>query len=103
MATNNMYRVGDFVYVDSGPTEPFGIRRIDELQKSATGNVEVEVMVYYRRIDLPPETITEADENLAEYWDEMSKKYPTQVDRYIWTNDLNFRHKVKFKKSFNIC
>jgi len=74
-----MYRVGDYVYVDGGPTEPFGVRRIDELQKSAAGNVEVEVMIYHRRIDLPPELTTVADENLAEYWDEMSKKYPAQV------------------------
>ena len=86
MAVNNMYRVGDFVYVDNGPTEPFGVRRIDELQKSPNGNVEVEVMVYYRRIDLPPEAISEADENLAEYWDEMSKKYPTQVQLAILVN-----------------
>ena len=40
MSANNMYRVGDYVYVDGGPTEPFGVRRIDELQKSAAGNVE---------------------------------------------------------------
>ena len=80
-ANNNMYRVGDYVYVDAGPNEPFGVRRIDELQKSAaTGNVEAEVMIYYRRIDLPAEVIAVADENLADgYWDEMAKKYPTQV------------------------
>ena len=36
-------------------------------------------MIYYRRIDLPAEVITVADENLADYWDEMAKKYPTQV------------------------
>lgn len=41
MSANNMYRVGDYVYVDAGPTEPFAVRRIDELQKSASGNVEV--------------------------------------------------------------
>ena len=43
MAAHNMYRIGDFVYVDVGPTEPYAVRRIDELQKAATGNVEVEV------------------------------------------------------------
>jgi hypothetical protein len=79
-ANSNMYRVGDYVYVDAGPNEPFGVRRIDELQKSAaTGNVEAEVMIYYRRIDLPAEVISVADENLADYWDSMAKKYPTQV------------------------
>ena len=72
---NNMYRTGDYVYVDIGPTDPYAVRRIDELQKLPTGNVEVEVMIYYRRSDLSPEMVTVADENLAEYWDEMSLKY----------------------------
>jgi len=79
MAMNNMYRIGDYVYVDVGPTEPYAVRRIDELQKLANGNVEVEVMMYYRRADLPPEMAPVADENLSEYWDDVSKKYPAQV------------------------
>ena len=49
MAMNNMYRVGDYVYVDTGPTDPYSVRRIDELQKLPNGNVEVEVMMYYRQ------------------------------------------------------
>jgi len=79
MAANNMYRVGDYVYVDQGPAVPFGVRRIDELQKSATGNVEMEVMIYLRRLDLSKDVLPMADENLKEFWDEMSKKYPAQV------------------------
>ena len=94
-SSNNMYRVGDFVYVDQGPHVPYGVRRIDELQKSATGNVEMEVMIYLRRMDVNKEVLPVADENLKgnadamkkshsifgilEFWDEMSKKYPTQV------------------------
>jgi len=77
--SNNMYRVGDFVYVDQGPHVPYGVRRIDELQKSATGNVEMEVMIYLRRMDVNKEVLPMADENLKEFWDEMSKKYPVQV------------------------
>jgi len=79
MSANNMYRVGDYVYVDQGPSVPFGVRRIDELQKSASGNVEMEVMIYYRRLDLSKDVLPMADENLKEFWDEMSKKYPAQV------------------------
>ena len=53
-------------------------------------------MIYLRRIDLPKETLHVADENLrgifqnemskihyyhnSEYWDEMAKKYPAQVN-----------------------
>jgi len=80
MSASNMYRTGDYVYVDAGPVSPFGVRRIDELQKSASGNVEMEVMIYLRRIDLPKEVLHVADENLREYWDEMAKKYPAQVN-----------------------
>lgn len=83
MSASNMYRTGDYVYVDAGPVNPFGVRRIDELQKSASGNVEMEVvnwkpflfikastyfksqvMIYMRRIDLPKEVLNVADENL---------------------------------------
>ena len=64
MSTNNMYRVGDYVYVDQGPTVPFGVRRIDELQKTASGNVEMEVMIYLRRMDLSKDVLPMADENL---------------------------------------
>lgn len=81
MAPNNMYRVGDYVYVDNGPSNPFGVRRIDELTKSSNGNVEVRVMMYNRRCDLPQkqEIIDVANKNLEDYWDKMSRKYPTQV------------------------
>lgn len=79
-SSNNMYRVGDFVYVDQGPHVPYGVRRIDELQKSQSGNVEMEVMIYLRRMDVNKEVLPVADENLKEFWDEMSKKYPTQVN-----------------------
>ena len=36
-------------------------------------------MIYNRRIDLPAELITVADENLTEYWDDTARKYPAQV------------------------
>ena len=68
-SSNNMYRVGDFVYVDQGPHVPYGVRRIDELQKSQSGNVEMEVMIYLRRMDVNKEVLPVADENLkGENW-----------------------------------
>lgn len=79
MSANNMYKVGDYIYIDGGPGQPFGVRRIDDLKKSESGTVDMEVMIYMRRIELPPEVLPMADENLKEFWDEMSKKYPTQV------------------------
>merc|ERR1719479_737001 len=36
-------------------------------------------MIYLRRMDVNKEVLPMADENLKEFWDEMSKKYPVQV------------------------
>ncbi|XP_034485115.1 metastasis-associated protein MTA3 isoform X1 [Drosophila innubila] len=62
MATN-MYRVGDYVYVETAPNSPFLIRRIEELNKNQTGNVEAKVMCFYRRRDLPNPLVQLADKH----------------------------------------
>ncbi|XP_067617860.1 metastasis-associated protein MTA3 isoform X3 [Eurosta solidaginis] len=62
MATN-MYRVGDYVYVETNPNNPFLIRRIEELNKNQSGNVEAKVMCFYRRRDLPNPLVQLADKH----------------------------------------
>ncbi|KAH9380482.1 hypothetical protein HPB48_008816 [Haemaphysalis longicornis] len=42
----------DYVFFETSSTAPFQIRRIEELVKTANGNVEAKVMCYYRRRDL---------------------------------------------------
>ncbi|CAL8073873.1 unnamed protein product [Calicophoron daubneyi] len=61
MASNNMYRVGDFVYFESSATAPYQIRRIDELNKTPTGAVEAKVACYYRRRDVSIALINQAE------------------------------------------
>ncbi|XP_052894639.1 metastasis-associated protein MTA1 [Anopheles moucheti] len=61
--TTNMYRVGDYVYVETSSTTPFQIRRIDELNKTPNGNVEAKVMCFYRRRDLPTPLVQLADKH----------------------------------------
>ncbi|XP_022920075.1 metastasis-associated protein MTA3 isoform X2 [Onthophagus taurus] len=61
--TANMYRVGDYVYFESTSTAPYQIRRIEELNKTATGNVEAKVMCFYRRRDLPSSLVQLADKH----------------------------------------
>ncbi|XP_040175522.1 metastasis-associated protein MTA1 [Anopheles arabiensis] len=61
--TTNMYRVGDYVYVETSPTTPYQIRRIDELNKTPSGNVEAKVMCFYRRRDLPTPLVQLADKH----------------------------------------
>uniref|UniRef100_A0A182W332 BAH domain-containing protein n=1 Tax=Anopheles minimus TaxID=112268 RepID=A0A182W332_9DIPT len=58
-----MYRVGDYVYVETSSTTPFQIRRIDELNKTPNGNVEAKVMCFYRRRDLPTPLVQLADKH----------------------------------------
>ena len=48
VSSNNMYRVGDYVYFESSQAGPYNIRRIEELNKTATGNVEARAMCFYR-------------------------------------------------------
>ncbi|XP_019870443.2 metastasis-associated protein MTA3 isoform X1 [Aethina tumida] len=61
--TSNMYRVGDYVYFETSSTSPYQIRRIEELNKTASGNVEAKVMCFYRRRDLPSQLIQLADKH----------------------------------------
>ncbi|CAD5231409.1 unnamed protein product [Bursaphelenchus xylophilus] len=57
----NMYRVGDYVYIDLHANQPYAIRRIEELNKTATGTVEAKVVAFYRRRDLPAQLLKIAD------------------------------------------
>ncbi|XP_034485116.1 metastasis-associated protein MTA3 isoform X2 [Drosophila innubila] len=76
MATN-MYRVGDYVYVETAPNSPFLIRRIEELNKNQTGNVEAKVMCFYRRRDLPNPLVQLADKHQPALEEERTS--PTQA------------------------
>ncbi|XP_052835198.1 metastasis-associated protein MTA3 isoform X2 [Drosophila gunungcola] len=77
MATN-MYRVGDYVYVEATtPNSPYLIRRIEELNKNQTGNVEAKVMCFYRRRDLPNPLVQLADKHQPALDEERTS--PTQA------------------------
>ncbi|KAJ6637785.1 Metastasis-associated protein MTA3, partial [Pseudolycoriella hygida] len=61
--TTNMYRVGDYVYFETSSSSPYQIRRIEELNKTPSGNVEAKVMCFYRRRDLPNPLVQLADKH----------------------------------------
>ncbi|PAA84932.1 hypothetical protein BOX15_Mlig010254g1 [Macrostomum lignano] len=65
----NMYRVGDYVYFETSATAPYQIRRIEELTKTPTGNVEAKVMCFYRRRDVSNTLVSLADKHQS-YIDE---------------------------------
>ncbi|PNJ80094.1 MTA3 isoform 14 [Pongo abelii] len=59
----NMYRVGDYVYFENSSSNPYLIRRIEELNKTASGNVEAKVVCFYRRRDISNTLIMLADKH----------------------------------------
>ncbi|KAK9884029.1 hypothetical protein WA026_004962 [Henosepilachna vigintioctopunctata] len=74
--TANMYRVGDYVYFETSSTSPYQIRRIEELNKTASGNVEAKVMCFYRRRDIPSQLIQLADKHQCALDSESSSSSP---------------------------
>ncbi|KAH7693921.1 ELM2 domain containing protein, partial [Aphelenchoides avenae] len=60
--SQNMYRVGDYVYFEVFPSSPYQIRRIEELNKTPNGTVEAKVICFYRRRDLPTSLLRIADQ-----------------------------------------
>ena len=63
----SLSRVGDYVFFESSASGPFSIRRIEELNKTATGNVEARVMCFYRRAEIPSSLVPIADKH---HWGE---------------------------------
>uniref|UniRef100_A0A3Q1FVN0 Metastasis associated 1 family, member 3 n=1 Tax=Acanthochromis polyacanthus TaxID=80966 RepID=A0A3Q1FVN0_9TELE len=74
----NMYRVGDYVFFENSSSNPYLIRRIEELNKTASGNVEAKVVCFYRRRDISHSLIQLADKHAKELEEE--KENPTETD-----------------------
>ncbi|KAK2576450.1 hypothetical protein KPH14_005781 [Odynerus spinipes] len=91
--TANMYRVGDYVYFETSSTSPYQIRRIEELNKTASGNVEAKVMCFFRRRDLPSTLIMLADKH---QWMEETVVGPGGVTEL----STKQRHQMKHRELF---
>ncbi|XP_011352296.1 metastasis-associated protein MTA3 isoform X2 [Ooceraea biroi] len=89
--TANMYRVGDYVYFETSTSSPYQIRRIEELNKTASGNVEAKVMCFFRRRDLPSTLIMLADKH---QW--MEESVPGGVTEL----SSKQRHQMKHRELF---
>uniref|UniRef100_H3C465 Metastasis associated 1 family, member 3 n=1 Tax=Tetraodon nigroviridis TaxID=99883 RepID=H3C465_TETNG len=74
----NMYRVGDYVFFENSSSNPYLIRRIEELNKTASGNVEAKVVCFYRRRDISHSLIQLADKHAKELEEE--KENPTEIE-----------------------
>ena len=65
--SNNMYRVGDYVFFENSSSSSYAIRRIEELNRTSNGNVEARVMCFYRRSEVPSTLVAQADKH---HWGE---------------------------------
>uniref|UniRef100_A0A669D6N2 Metastasis associated 1 family, member 2 n=1 Tax=Oreochromis niloticus TaxID=8128 RepID=A0A669D6N2_ORENI len=61
----HLYRY--YVYFENSSSNPYLIRRIEELNKTANGNVEAKVVCLFRRRDISGNLNTLADSNASEY------------------------------------
>uniref|UniRef100_A0A8B9Q280 Metastasis associated 1 n=1 Tax=Apteryx owenii TaxID=8824 RepID=A0A8B9Q280_APTOW len=75
-STPNLYWY--YVYFENSSSNPYLIRRIEELNKTANGNVEAKVVCFYRRRDISSTLIVLADKHAREMEEEMEN--PEMVD-----------------------
>uniref|UniRef100_A0A8C9TZJ2 Metastasis associated 1 n=1 Tax=Scleropages formosus TaxID=113540 RepID=A0A8C9TZJ2_SCLFO len=61
----------DYVYFENSSSNPFLIRRIEELNKTVNGNVEAKVLCFYRRRDISSALVALADKHAREMEQEM--------------------------------
>lgn len=88
----NKYKVGDYVFIEQSQSDPFVIRRIDELQKTAQGNVAAKVVSFYRGRDIPQSLGHLADKHANDLAEEMKSA------------DVNFneieKHQLRHRELF---
>jgi hypothetical protein len=94
IATNNInsvsppknstcYRIGDCVYYESSPTSPSQIGKIDEICKISGDNIEVKVVSFFRRRDIPSSLMTLADKYQYDEAQEEEIKQMSEKDKAI--------------------
>uniref|UniRef100_A0A674N6Q4 Metastasis associated 1 family, member 2 n=1 Tax=Takifugu rubripes TaxID=31033 RepID=A0A674N6Q4_TAKRU len=92
----NAYKVvivmdkADYVYFENSSSNPYLIRRIEELNKTANGNVEAKVVCLFRRRDISSNLNTLADSNAREFEEE--SKQPTLSEEH--------KHQLKHRELF---
>uniref|UniRef100_A0A8C7G9F2 Metastasis associated 1 family, member 2 n=1 Tax=Oncorhynchus kisutch TaxID=8019 RepID=A0A8C7G9F2_ONCKI len=80
----------DYVYFENSSSNPYLIRRIEELNKTANGNVEAKVVCLFRRRDISGNLNTLADSNARDFEEE--SKQPTVSEQQ--------KHQLKHRELF---
>uniref|UniRef100_A0A3B3Y985 Metastasis associated 1 family, member 2 n=1 Tax=Poecilia mexicana TaxID=48701 RepID=A0A3B3Y985_9TELE len=80
----------NYVYFENSSSNPYLIRRIEELNKTANGNVEAKVVCLFRRRDISGNLNTLADSNAREFEEE--SKQPALSEQQ--------KHQLKHRELF---
>uniref|UniRef100_A0A8C7TGC6 Metastasis associated 1 family, member 2 n=1 Tax=Oncorhynchus mykiss TaxID=8022 RepID=A0A8C7TGC6_ONCMY len=80
----------NYVYFENSSSNPYLIRRIEELNKTANGNVEAKVVCLFRRRDISGNLNTLADSNARDFEEE--SKQPTVSEQQ--------KHQLKHRELF---
>uniref|UniRef100_A0A8B9CZV7 Metastasis associated 1 family member 3 n=1 Tax=Anser brachyrhynchus TaxID=132585 RepID=A0A8B9CZV7_9AVES len=120
----------DYVYFENSSSNPYLIRRIEELNKTANGNVEAKVVCFYRRRDISSTLIVLADKHASKllcvhmismqnfqtrvelcctykYWWCYFKTsfpciHPQQIALPVWLTSLSLPHFLKISISYGL-
>uniref|UniRef100_A0A8C5B9G0 Metastasis associated 1 family, member 2 n=1 Tax=Gadus morhua TaxID=8049 RepID=A0A8C5B9G0_GADMO len=82
--------LSDYVYFENSSSNPYLIRRIEELNKTANGNVEAKVVCLFRRRDISGNLNTLADSNARDFEEE--SKQPSVSEQQ--------KHQLKHRELF---
>uniref|UniRef100_A0A8C7JGP6 Metastasis associated 1 family, member 2 n=1 Tax=Oncorhynchus kisutch TaxID=8019 RepID=A0A8C7JGP6_ONCKI len=88
--TQAFLSLSDYVYFENSSSNPYLIRRIEELNKTANGNVEAKVVCLFRRRDISGNLNTLADSNARDFEEE--SKQPTVSEQQ--------KHQLKHRELF---
>lgn len=69
----NMYKVGDFVFFENTSSNPYQIRRIEDIIRTENG-VNIKVQCFFRRRDIPTSLIQLADKHVRELEEDLYEK-----------------------------
>uniref|UniRef100_A0AAR2IUP5 Metastasis associated 1 family, member 3 n=1 Tax=Pygocentrus nattereri TaxID=42514 RepID=A0AAR2IUP5_PYGNA len=74
----SFFFLADYVFFENSSSNPYLIRRIEELNKTASGNVEAKVVCFYRRRDISQSLIQLADKHAKDLEEE--KESPSEPE-----------------------
>uniref|UniRef100_A0AAX7T8H6 Metastasis associated 1 family, member 2 n=1 Tax=Astatotilapia calliptera TaxID=8154 RepID=A0AAX7T8H6_ASTCA len=81
-ASDSLLFVSDYVYFENSSSNPYLIRRIEELNKTANGNVEAKVVCLFRRRDISGNLNTLADSNAREFEEESKQPQLSEQQKH---------------------